>query len=38
MSCVNEVFGKDNVRSLERLGWKVTIEPIDPATGQLAAS
>ena len=23
------------VRSLERLGWKVTIEPIDPGTGEL---
>src|SRR5690242_15040841 len=24
-----------HVRSLERLGWKVTLEPIDPGTGEL---
>ena len=26
---------RNHVRGLERLGYKVTIEPIDPATGEL---
>jgi transposase len=26
-----------HVRSLERLGWKVTLEPLDPGTGKLTA-
>ena len=26
-----------HVRSLERLGWKVTLEPLDPDTGELTA-
>jgi transposase len=26
-----------HIRSLERLGWKVTLEPIDPDTGELAS-
>jgi transposase len=26
-----------HVRSLERLGWKVTLEPLDPGTGELTA-
>jgi transposase len=25
-----------HIRSLERLGWKVTLEPLDPATGKLS--
>ena len=29
---------RNHVRGLERLGYKVTIEPIDPATGELAAA
>jgi transposase len=29
---------RGHVRSLERLGWKVTLDPIDPATGELATS
>jgi hypothetical protein len=28
---------KKFVRSLERLGYKVTIEPVDPETGELTA-
>jgi transposase len=28
---------RGHVRSLERLGWKVTLEPIDPGTGELTA-
>jgi transposase len=28
---------RGHVRSLERLGWKVTIEPLDPDTGELTA-
>ena len=24
-----------HVRGLERLGWRVTLEPVDPATGEL---
>jgi transposase len=28
---------RGHVRSLERLGWKVTLEPLDPATGELTA-
>jgi hypothetical protein len=26
-----------HIRSLERLGWKVTLEPVDPDTGELAS-
>ena len=26
---------RGHVRSLERLGWKVTLEPLDPETGEL---
>jgi hypothetical protein len=26
-----------HIRSLEHLGWKVTLEPIDPATGELTS-
>jgi len=29
---------RNHLRSLERLGYKVTIEPIDPATGELTAT
>jgi len=29
---------RNHVRGLERLGYKVTIEPIDPATGELQAA
>jgi transposase len=29
---------RNHVRGLERLGYKVTIEPIDPATGELEAA
>jgi transposase len=29
---------RNHLRGLERLGYKVTIEPIDPATGELEAS
>jgi transposase len=28
---------RGHVRSLERLGWKVTLEPLDPDTGELTA-
>ena len=28
---------RGHIRSLERLGYKVTIEPIDPDTGELTA-
>ena len=28
---------RGHVRSLERLGYKVTIEPVDPDTGELTA-
>jgi transposase len=28
---------RGHVRSLERLGYKVTIEPLDPGTGELTA-
>jgi transposase len=28
---------RGHVRSLEHLGWKVTLEPIDPSTGELAS-
>ena len=28
---------RGHVRSLERLGWKVTLEPLDPGTGELIA-
>ena len=28
---------RGHVRSLERLGWKVTLEPLDPGTGELTA-
>jgi hypothetical protein len=28
---------RGHVRSLERLGYKVTIEPVDPGTGELTA-
>ena len=29
---------RNHLRGLERLGYKVTIEPIDPATGELEAA
>jgi transposase len=29
---------RNHVKSLERLGYKVTIEAIDPATGELTAA
>jgi len=29
---------RNHIRGLERLGYKVTIEPIDPATGELQAA
>jgi transposase len=29
---------RNHVRGLERLGYKVTIEPVDPATGELQAA
>ena len=29
---------RNHLRGLERLGYKVTIEPIDPATGELQAA
>ena len=28
---------RGHVRSLERLGWKVTLEPVDPDTGEITA-
>ena len=28
---------RGHIRSLERLGYKVTIEPVDPDTGELTA-
>jgi hypothetical protein len=28
---------RSHIRSLERLGYKVTIEPVDPETGELTA-
>jgi len=28
---------RGHVRGLERLGWKVTLEPVDPGTGELTA-
>ena len=28
---------RNHIRSLERLGYQVTIQPIDPGTGQLLA-
>ena len=28
---------RGHVRNLERLGWKVTLEPLDPGTGELTA-
>jgi transposase len=28
---------RGHVRSLERLGWKVTLEPVDPHTGEITA-
>ena len=28
---------RNHIRSLERLGYKVTLEPVDPGTGELTA-